>query len=124
MGNKKSIRAAEDLFSRDYEQEKLLGINDLKLYAYWESESSLTIIGQIFAPHLEKAFCLTCSVYDKEGDVIESCENSSYGSGLVSSYIRPGSFFDGFPFRFYLTGIKMNSVKEISIIPTYDSEED
>ena len=117
MAYKKAVRVPDELFKRDLEQEKQFGITDRKIYGYWESNDSMTIVGQIFAPRLKNACCLICSIYDKDGDVIKSCENESYGSGLVTSMIEPGSFFSGFPFRFDLYSIKKSKVVEIRIVP-------
>lgn len=120
MANKKSIRVPENLFVRDLDLEAKFGIKEIKLYGYWEDSSSLTIVGQLFAPRIEKEFLLNCSIYDKDGDVIESCENDAYGSGLVNSYIQPEAFFDGFPFRFNIYGPQKSKIKEIKILPSED----
>ena len=117
MANKKSERIADNLFVRDLEQEKVFGIKDLKLYGYWEDNSSLNIVGQIVADKLKSECCFICSIYDHDGDVMESCENEEYGSGLVSSMIHPEAFFNGFPFRFDLYSVKKKRVKAIKIVP-------
>ena len=117
MANTSKMRLPDSFFTRDYQLEKQFGIDDLKLYGYWEDNDSLVIIGQVFATDLKKECCFICSIYDKDGDVIESTENDSYGSGLVTSMIKPKTFFDGFPFKFDLYGNKKKQVKEVRITP-------
>ena len=63
--------------------EKEYGIDDIKLYAYFEDKSSLYIVGEIIALAPQKPFCMICTLYDKDGDVLETTESSSYGSGLA-----------------------------------------
>ena len=124
MANNKTIKIPNDLFVRDYELEQEFGVEDIKLYGYWESDSHLSILGQIVADSLDKQFSLVCSLYDKDGDVIESTDNESYGgSGFVTHAIKPDSFFNGFPFKFSIYGLKKNQVKEIKIvfIEAYDT---
>lgn len=117
MANSKTIRVPDDLFVRDYELEQDFGVEDIKLYGYWESDNHLCILGQIVADSLEKEFSLVCSLYDKDGDVIESRDNESYGgSGFVTRAIKPDSFFNGFPFKFSIYGLKKNQVKGIKIV--------
>lgn len=73
--------------------------------------------GDCFAEKIKEQFQLVCSVYDKDGDVIKSRENSSYGgSGWVTSRIKPGAFFSGFPFKFTLYDVKPAQAKEIRIV--------
>ena len=97
-------------FSKDF------GVNDLLLYGYWASDSHLEVVGQIVADKLDKQFYLVCSAYDKDGDVIKNSENDSYGSGLVTSRIKPESFFNGFPFTFSMYGVERKQVKELRIV--------
>ena len=117
MADFKPVRVPDKLFSRDFEIEREYGITDLSLYGYWESETSLRIVGQIFSKKIKESFHLVCSIYDKDGDIIKTKENESYGSaGFVTSSIKDGSFFDGFPFRFVLYGVNKGQVKEIRIV--------
>ena len=119
MANKKALRISDDMFYRDYDMEQEFGVDDIKLYGYWESDSHLAIIGQVIASNLSKQFSLMCSVYDKDGDVIKTSENRSYGgSGWVTHAIKPEVFFNGFPFSFNIYGLKKNSVKEIRVVLT------
>lgn len=105
------------VFTRDLELESEYGVTDIKLYGYWEGDSTLHILGQVFAEKIKEQFQLVCSVYDKDGDVIKSRENSSYGgSGWVTSRIKPGAFFSGFPFEFTLYDVKPAQAKEIRIV--------
>lgn len=117
MAKNKSIRVPDALFVRDYELEQDFGVEDLKLYGYWEDNNHLSILGQIVADSLEKEFSLVCSLYDKDGDVIESTDNESYGgSGFVTHSIKPDSFFNGFPFKFSIYGPKKSQVTGIKIV--------
>ena len=92
MANNKSMQIAPEMFTRDYETEREFGVKDLALYGFWD-DNHLRVMGQIFADKIDKQFSFVCSIYDKDGDVIESTENESYGgSGFVTHAIKPDSF--------------------------------
>lgn len=111
-------RLADDIFHRDLPIEKKFGISDLKLYGYWEDEDSLRIVGEIFCKKRPSgSFCMMCTIYDEDGDVIEATESNHYGSGLVTSMIEPAAFFDGFPFVFSFWDAPRKRIKEICITP-------
>ena len=112
-------RISNDIFIRDYDLEQEYGIDDIKLYCYYEDEDdeSLRVTGEIFASNLKKPFCIMCTAYDHDDDIIYSSESQSYGSGLVTSMIYPETFFDGYPFTFLIWNLPMKKVKEITLIP-------
>lgn len=110
-------RINESLYCRDRTSEKKYGIDDIHLYGYFEDTDSLYIIGQISSKKPKKPFCMICTLYDKDGDIIETEECSSYGSGLVTSMIQPAAYFDGFPFKFRFWGVSQKKIKKISISP-------
>lgn len=112
-------RISNDIFIRDYALEQEYGIDDIKLYCYYEDEDdeSLRVTGEIFASNLKKPFCIMCTAYDHDDDIIYSSESQSYGSGLVTSMIYPETFFDGYPFTFLIWNLPMKKVKEITLIP-------
>lgn len=115
MANNKSMQIAPEMFTRDYETEREFGVKDLALYGFWD-DNHLRVMGQIFADKIDKQFSFVCSIYDKDGDVIESTENESYGgSGFVTHAIKPDFFFNGFPFMFSIYGVKKSQAKEIHI---------
>lgn len=96
--------------------EKKYGIEELKVYAYM-SGKELNVVGEVIAEEITDDFSLTCTVYDADGDMVESIENDSYGSGLVTSRIKTAVFFNGYPFSFskYLDdGVE---VSKIRIVP-------
>lgn len=106
-----------NLIKRNLQLEASFGIENISIYAYKDSDSSITILGQVFAGELiENSFCLIMTLYDRDGDIIESTESNSYGSGLVTSMIKPCSYFDGFPFKFYYRG-NLKDISKISIVP-------
>lgn len=105
-------------FKRDLLLEKKFGIDEVRLYGYEQGEDSICIVGEIIAKKTPpNSFCMFCTLYDDDGDIIETKENRHYGSGLVSSMIKPSSFFNGFPFSFTFWGVKKSKIKEISITP-------
>ena len=110
-------RIDESLYSRDLRAEKEYGIDKISLYGYFEDTDSLYILGQISSKKPKKPFAMICTIYDKDGDIIETEECSSYGSGLVTSMIKPEAFFDGFPFKFRFWGVSQKKIKKISISP-------
>lgn len=113
-------RMDENIIERDLVLEASFGIKDIKLYCYQSEKNRIRIIGEVFAQRpLIKPFCLLCTLYDKDGDIIEASPNSSYGSGLVTSMIKRECFFDGFPIAFYFLFLKEEVVR-IKIVPATD----
>jgi hypothetical protein len=111
-------RLPDSIYSKEPDMEKLYGIDEIRLYGYEEGDESFHIVGEIFAKKAPaKSFCIMCTVYDRDGDIIETKESRSYGSGLVTSMIEPISFFNGFPFIFDLWGVPKKKIKEIRIAP-------
>lgn len=111
-------RIPDEMFKREPTLEQEYGIDNIKLYGYYESDNSVYIVGEIVAKKTPlNSFCMICTIYDKEDDIIETTESKSYGSGLVTSMIRPAAFFDGFPFSFSIYGVSKKKIKEICIYP-------
>lgn len=97
--------------------EKLVGIEEMSIYAYEDSYGDINIIGQIFAKKIRREFELNCVVYDKDGDILLTTENFTYGgAGLVSNTISDECFFQGFPFKFSFQRPK-TPIGVIAIIP-------
>lgn len=107
----------DSLFQRDIALEKEYGIDDIRLYGYFSDTSSVEIVGEIVAATIKKPFCMICSLFDKDGDIISTTESNSYGSGLVTSMINPKAYFTGFPFKFSLWSVPKRKMKKISITP-------
>ena len=83
--------------------ERLFEIDDLRFFGYLDSNDNLVVIGEIIAySELTEPFYLVCTLLDKDGDILYVAENESYGSGLVTSMIKPVSFFCGYPFILYI----------------------
>ena len=111
-------RLPDDMLCRDLAMEKKFGISDLGLYAYWKDEDSLYIVGEIYCKKKPKdSFCMICTIYDEDGDIVETTESESYGSGLVTSMIKPAAFFGGFPFVFNFWSVPRKRVEKICITP-------
>lgn len=90
-----------DKIVRNIMAEKSVGIEEICLYVYGDAYGEINIVGQIFAKEIRRSFELRCVVYDKDGDIILTEENFTYGGGgLVSNAIDDVCFFQGFPFRF------------------------
>lgn len=112
-----SLRRDSSQIERDLAAEKRLGIKDISLYYYIERDGDIEIRGEIFAKMpLQTSFRFVCTLYDEDDDIIETKENSCYGSGVVTSYIKPACFFDGFPFGFSFFKPKAK-VARIKIVP-------
>lgn len=113
-----SLRKDSDEIERDLVLEKSFGIKDINLYCYVEKDGDIRIIGELFATTpLKQSLCFICTLYDEDGDIIESKQNNSYGRGVVTSFIEPDSFFDGFPFSFDFYNPKVK-VDRIKIVPS------
>ena len=111
------LRINDSMIVRDDSLDSTFGITDVKLYGY-AHDDEICIVGEVFAKQpLKKNFCFMCNLYDYDDDIIESSENDSYGSGLVTSMIQRNSFFDGFPFMFRFMSRSISDVKYIKITP-------
>lgn len=105
------------MLQRDVALEKQYGIDKIRLYGYFSDTTSMKIVGEIISNSIKKPFCMICTLYDKDGDIIETTESNSYGSGLVTSMINPKAFFSGFPFKFSFWSVPRRKMKKISITP-------
>ena len=94
--------------------EKAFGIEDLSIVAY-VAEGVLYVVGQIKAERIEEDLLLKCTVYDGEGDMIDSIENLPYG-GEGLSVIRKNAFFNGLPFKFEKKLKRNENVGKLRII--------
>lgn len=112
-------RLPDDIFERDREAEQRVGIDDIKLYGYYDGNESIHIVGEIVCQKKPKSsFSFVCTVYDTDGDIINTRDNEEYGgTGVVSSCIKPKAFFNGFPFTFDMYGCKPQKVRLIRIVP-------
>lgn len=114
MGNKRRLPASKIV--RLPQMEQRYGIQDMNIYAF-RDDSALIICGEIVSESIKSGFGLKCNVYDQDGDLIETQENCSYGSGMVTCRIAKKSFFNGFPFRFHIFLKDNCEVSKIQIIP-------
>jgi len=115
----KTKRIPYNFFRTNTSLQNNYGIDHIEFYGYFDNLERLIIVGQIFVNKpIEKDFCLICTVYDNDDDVLESTESRGYGSGLVTSMIKSNCFFNGFPFKFYISNIKMENLKKIYIYPS------
>lgn len=98
--------------------EKNFMIDEIKTYAYF-SGSTLSVVGEIFAKEINSNLIIECTVYDEEGDIIESTPNDDYGgTKYYRNIIDRESFFNGFPFKhtIFLDGdVKIGKVRIIPI---------
>lgn len=116
-------RLDNSLFKRDLNLEKMFGIDELRLYGYVDRNNWIYIVGEIIAHKTPSdRFCLQCAIYDSDDDIIEAKKNSSYGSGVVTSLIKPASFFNGYPFTFVFWDIKKDKIKEILLLRQVTNE--
>ena len=103
-----SYRRYSPAIERDYANEKLFGISEIRMTQYihtfdwWDGtkRESGRIIGEIFADDcIKKSFCLKCILYDSDGDIIGTYNNKTYGGGQSTYMVKPSSFFNGYPFE-------------------------
>ena len=122
MEKKKLTRLPDSiLICRNWRKEASLGIKNISYYVYKPRESWLRIVGQVFAgDKITKEFCLKMVIYDRDGDVMISEVCEAYGDGLVSSMIRPKSYFNGFPYVFNCYDVRWKEISRIDIIPAND----
>lgn len=111
------LRRDDSIIERNMDLEKSFGIKNISFYYYVEQGDDVHIVGEVFAKiPLKQSFCFICTLYDDDGDIIESKVNDSYGSGVVTSMIKPDNFFDGFPFSFTFYDPKV-TIARIKIVP-------
>ena len=96
--------------------EQKYGIEDMKIYAYMNGRS-LEVVGEIIAEEIADSFTLICTVYDADGDMVETKDNCYYGEGLVTHAIKPKVFFNGYPFRFSIFMNEGVNISKIRIVP-------
>lgn len=114
MNSKPFGRLPEKIFLRDLKNEALYGIKNISIYAYKDGDSSFRVIGQVFAGKtLKKGFYLIMNIYDHDGDIIETETSYDYGG---TNMIKPGYYFDGFPFAFYCWSVNWKEVSRIEIV--------
>ena len=106
-------------FQRDRELERTFGIEDIKLYGYYDG-SQVKITGEIISSRINKSFCIVCTLFDREGDIIDTDEKWNYGSGLVSNIIVPQLFFSRFPFKISFLNVPRLKISHFRIIPSED----
>ena len=112
---KSKYRVSSSLFDRDYQLEKKLGIDDLRIYAYLEDDN-LHVVGEIIASSPPpKRFTLVCEIYDTDEDILKTINSNSYGEGY--NFIKTGSFFNGFPFTIDIYGYDQNEISSIRLLP-------
>ena len=110
-----SIRKDSSIIERDIALEKSLGIDDMKLYYYDPNDGRIVIVGELFSHGLKDNIRLICTTYDEDDDIIECEESTGYGANIINSAIRPETFFNGYPFSFYI--YTSGNEKRISIMP-------
>jgi hypothetical protein len=115
MANNNRIEVSK--IQRLQSTEKKFGIDDINIFAYMPDSDELIVYGEIYAKKLHNSFIMMCSVYDVEGDIIASEENSSYSSGLVTSYIDPRCCNGIFPFKICVDIPSGNKVDKIRVYP-------
>lgn len=91
------------------------GIDEVKIYA-WLSRGRIDIVGQLFAKSgLRDEISVHATVYDQDGDVLQSESMHGYGGGLVRCSLRPEEMFPGHPFKIHIN-INGFSLEDISKI--------
>ncbi len=117
IGSHVKNRINNTLFIRDRIKEKTYGIDEIRLYGFYDSYK-LIIVGEVFAEEINRVFCMNCIVYDKEGGILETKHNEFYGNNMIKTNgINPQMFFGGFPFKFELNGIDMPGINRIEVYP-------
>ena len=107
---------SEEFIERDIFLEKKLGISNLQIYAY-RHKNVLKVTGKIESDGLKKDISFALVGYDKNNDIILTEKNSGYGNFIVSSRIKPNSFFNEYPFGFSYGSKVVNKVKKIKVYP-------
>lgn len=115
MGHPRKVSV--DKIQRIKNIEEKYGIDEMNLYAYMPTSDELIVNGEIYGNKLKNSIRFICSVYDMEGNIIASNENSSYSSGLVTSYIKPASFKGIFPFQIRVDIPSGQKVGQIRVFP-------
>ena len=109
-------RLRNDQIVRVPSTERKYGIDELRIYAYIDGKD-LKVVGEVIADYILNDFSLTCTVYDQEGDMVESLENYTYGMWYSTRMIKEEVFFNGFPFEFSTTLGEGVEVSKIRIVP-------
>lgn len=102
------------IIERDRVLERRLGIQDINFYFYKTLDGTVKIISEVIAPaNIKKSFRFACTLYDEDGDVIETSSNLQY---RTTAHLTPETFFDGYPVTFSFMWMK-TEIKRIKIVP-------
>lgn len=108
-------RISEDKIEVDMKLAMQHGIDKVKIYG-WLNRGYIDVVGQLFAKSgLRDEISVHATVYDQDGDVLQTESMLGYGGGLVRCSLRPEEMFPGHPFKI---SINMNgySSEDISKI--------
>lgn len=113
--HRSKYRIPEEKIEVDMKLAMQHGIDEVKIYG-WLNSGSIDIVGQLFAKSgLRDEISVHATVYDQDGDVLQTESMHGYGGGLVRCSLRPEEMFPGHPFKI---SINMNgySLEDISKI--------
>lgn len=117
--NKQKI--STDNILRIKELENNIGIDDMNIYAYLTkifNDKTLIINGEIYSEKITQEFKMNAVAYDKDGDIIISGVNESFGnSGFVTKTIQPRSVNGLIPFRIELEIPDNIEIRQIRVFP-------
>ncbi len=88
---------------RDLEQEKAIGIKDIRLHAYWAptNEKRMILFGEIIVDQsIKSGFYIQGLVFDKDGDLLQTKTNGDYGDGnswYARRCVMPELIFTRYP---------------------------
>lgn len=106
------------IIERNRGLERSLGIQDINFYSYKTPGGKVEIVGEVIAPtNIKKVFWFSCTLYDEDGDVIETRTNLQHGT---TTHLTPDTFFNGYPIKFPFTYVKPE-IKRIKIVPVEKS---
>ena len=103
------------------ELENNIGINEINIYAYITQDyvsKKLIINGELYSENISKKITMNGIVYDKDGDIIISGKNISYGYGWKTDSIHPLSVKGLFPFRIELEIPDNIIIEKIRVYPS------
>lgn len=115
------------IFNRDLKGEKIVGIDDLKLYVC-KAYNELLIFGEICADFISQDFTFSFTAFDGDDDIISEENNSNYSGKQIGYFcfstnaIKSSCFYNRYPFSTSLETPGNVRIKRIRI--TIDLEDE
>lgn len=88
-------RVPNTLIQRDRRREQSFGIDDIVLFAYFDSDGDLCVLGELVGKSVSQDFSVECAVFDNDDDMV--------GVQSDSLYSIEEEFYSRYPFSVWIS---------------------